>query len=722
MQYTIFVAVAPIALVIVLLVGIVAWRRRNTRPSDALLALSVSTFGWITFNTLELLSPFAPATLLWARVTYIFIAAAPVTWFIFALRYVGMSSWLRPACLALLGAVPTTTAVMALSNGAHGLLWRRYQFIPSAGLLHMRPTGYGPWFWIHIVYSYACILVGTGLILAHYVRSAKIYRRQARWVVAGALAPLVVNIIYVFQLIPGFTKDYSPLAFSVAAAFFAASIFRHRLLDLRPVGRYHLVQSLRDPVLVVDTEGQVVDANPAAHRVVENGDGELIGQPLPDALPAASSLLSSSANSTTDREDVSIEVEGRERWFELRLSDITDQYDQLIGHLIVLHDVTERIETTRRLRRQERLAAIGQLAGGIAHDFNNLIGSITLHAQLAERVVDERPEAVHENLEVIVEESRRAADLVDQILDFSRRQVIDTESLDLGPFVEEMAGILRRTIREDIRLVVETPPHPCVVDADPTRVQQVLLNLATNARDAMPHGGLLRIVVECAWSALDENGKSGRRWVRLIVSDTGTGMDEETRKHVFEPFFTTKRPDEGTGLGLAQVYGIVKQHGGRVEVETAPGEGSTFTVLLPVAEGADRRKDGTSDPSIRGSGETILVVEDTERYLRALREGLESLNYRVLTAADGQEALETLSGEQVDLLLTDLVMAEMGGEALLRRVHREVPDLKAVAMTGFARAGNGRALREAGFTAVVGKPFSMQRLASVVHDALNHRG
>lgn len=725
MQYIIFMTVAPVAVAIVLMVVIMAWRRRDTHPAVALLWLSLTTLGWLVFNSLELVSPSPSWTLRWAKVTYVFVAAAPLAWLIFALQYVDRGEWLDPGRVLLFATVPAGTAVMALTNEAHGLLWREYRFVPGSGFLHMRTLVYGLWFWVHIGYSYACMLVGGGLILAHYFQSARIYRRQARWVVAGALTPVIVNLIYVLRLVPGLMKDYSPLAFSIAGAFFAASIFRYRLLDLRPIGRDQLLRGMHDGVIVVDREQCVVDVNPATRRLVESGDDQLIGRPLSAVLPVASSLLTSPSREKTFHRGISFDVDGAERHYELRISDITNQRRRLIGHLVVLQDVTERHDTMMRLRRQERLAAIGQLAGGIAHDFNNLIGSITLHAQLAQRNLPQRPDAVPETLEVIVEESHRAADLVDQILDFSRTQVMNTEPLDLGAFVENVVSILRRTIREDVHLLVDAPSQPCVVDADPTRIQQILINLATNARDAMPDGGELHVVVDCGSPPPDSPpanapaGESG--WARLIVSDTGVGMDEETRDHIFEPFFTTKGPDRGTGLGLAQVYGIVRQHSGCIDVESAVGEGTTFTIHLPLVMGLIQRDDHEEGRVPPGRGETILVVEDAKRYRQAIKHGLESLNYRVLTAPNGRDALEILSLESVDLVLTDVVMPEMGGTVLLERLQQQAPELNAVAITGFPIDGDPEELRDVGFTAVIDKPFSLRRLATVVRRVLDHR-
>jgi CheY-like chemotaxis protein len=252
----------------------------------------------------------------------------------------------------------------------------------------------------------------------------------------------------------------------------------------------------------------------------------------------------------------------------------------------------------------------------------------------------------------------------------------------------------------------------------------MLMNLVLNARDAMPGGGRLEIKVGGVEFGRGEvphlPGLGPGRWACLRVSDTGTGMTAEVQDHLFEPFFTTKEEGKGTGLGLAQVYGIVKQHGGHVDVETALGEGSTFIIYLPVVEHQRvQEADETAGPLVEGRGETILVVEDAEQILRAIEAGLEDLGYHVLTAVNGREALENGPFEDVDLVLTDVVMPELGGVALLKKLRAEAPDLKVVAMTGHVMDARVNELKDAGFAELISKPFCLEELTRVVRDVLD---
>ena len=396
----------------------------------------------------------------------------------------------------------------------------------------------------------------------------------------------------------------------------------------------------------------------------------------------------------------------------------------------ILRDVTARKQLEQQLHRHAQLAAVGQLAAGIAHDFRNMLTIIILYTNISLRQPNLPPKLV-QNLKTIIGESQKAADLVQQILDFSSRAMIARRPLDLAALTREVLDVLRRTIPENIRpsLEVRTEERaaPLTVRADPGRIQQVLTNLATNARDAMPRGGELRFAlsrVEVIAGAIPPVADIGLgMWVCLAVSDTGTGMTETVRAHLFEPFFTTKEVGQGTGLGLAQVYGIVRQHEGYIDVETEVGRGTTFRIYLPAYTEevpADTLAPLPAPP--QGQGETLLLVEDNQSLREATQSILEALGYRVLTAANGRLALEVYqTAGGVDLVITDIVMPEMGGGELMRELSRSEPNLKALGITGYAVQEVAEKLREAGFLNVIHKPFNVDVLAQMIRHALDER-
>lgn len=394
------------------------------------------------------------------------------------------------------------------------------------------------------------------------------------------------------------------------------------------------------------------------------------------------------------------------------------------GWVLVARDVTQEQEIEQRARQRDRLAAVGQLAAGIAHDFNNMLTTIILYAQIL-RGHRYLPSDMVPGLETILDETRRATDLVGQILDFSRSSPIETHPVDLRRFIKETVDILKRTIREDIRLRLDVKAERCTVAADPTRLQQVMMNLVINARDAMPEGGELRFTLDRFELEPGERPPVAEmlpgEWVCITVSDTGAGIPPEVVPHIFEPFFTTKDPGKGTGLGLAQVYGIVRQHGGHVGVETEVGRGTTFHVCFPahVVE-TEEVESKEARSSMQGQGETILLVEDEQRIRELGRQVLESVGYHVLTAADGQEALVVYrAAGRIDLVITDLVMPNMGGEKLLQELRQIDPSIKALAITGYVTKDDLPQFLETGFIDVVRKPFDRDMLAEAVQNVLS---
>jgi signal transduction histidine kinase/CheY-like chemotaxis protein len=388
--------------------------------------------------------------------------------------------------------------------------------------------------------------------------------------------------------------------------------------------------------------------------------------------------------------------------------------------VLVLNDVTREREIRARLQQQDRLAAVGQLAAGIAHDFNNIMAVIVLYAQMVARSSDLSTEN-RERITVINQQAWHASQLIEQLLDFSRRAVLERHPLDLLLLLKEQISWLERTLPEHIDIELVAGEDTYIVDADPTRMQQVLTNLALNARDAMPEGGTLCIALEQI--NVEGNASSSMpdlepgAWLQLSVSDTGTGIAPEILPRIFEPFFTTKRPGEGSGLGLAQVYGLVKQHGGDLDVRTQVGEGTTFRIYLPVLlEQQPQLPPITTQTFVTGHGETLLVVEDDAALRQALIDSLTVLNYHVIAAAHGREALEILErrADEVALILSDLVMPEMGGQALFHALQQRGATTPMIILSGHPMKNELETLQAEGLTAWMLKPPDMEQLSRLL--------
>jgi PAS domain S-box-containing protein len=495
-----------------------------------------------------------------------------------------------------------------------------------------------------------------------------------------------------------------------------------------------LVEQNQDGVFLIQ-DGRMQFVNSAFAEMVGYTVDEVVGMDFRDLVaPEDLEMVVDRYRRRQAGEDVSdnyefrmLHKDGRSR-VHINMSVGLVTYHGRVASLGTVKDITERRQMEEQLRKQEQLAAVGQLAAGVAHDFRNLLTSIILYAQMGERRESVSSE-LQQDLRIIIEASHKATELVQQLLDFSSHAMLERKSLELGAFVEDVLKIFRPAVPENIDVVYERGSDDYVVEVDPRRIQQALINLALNARDALlaQEGGELRFALKHLQIKPGESppvaDMPAGTWVRLEISDTGTGMTDEVLEHLFEPFFTTKAVGEGTGLGLAQVYGIVRQHEGYIDVETAVGVGTTFYIYLPTStsETQPTVPPDVSMPS--GEGETILLVEDEPELREASRNVLESLGYRVLIARNGQVVVDTWLSEpafeDVALVITDLVMPEMGGRELLRVLHEEKPSLKVLAVTGYAVGEVMEDLRRLGFWEVLRKPFEMSSLAQVVRQALD---
>ena len=486
-----------------------------------------------------------------------------------------------------------------------------------------------------------------------------------------------------------------------------------------------LVENLLDIVFSLDLEGRVHYVSPAVERFGYTA-GELTGEHFtrlfhPDDLAAAEEAFRKTLGGDDEPAEYRVlDKSGGVRHVQISARAVREG-EQVTGITGVAVDVTGQRRAEEQLRVAQRLEAIGRLAGGIAHDFNNLLVVILGYADLALDGLDPG-HPVRSQIEPICRAGERAADLIRQLLAFSRRQLLEPEVVSLNDVVRGVEGMLRRVIGEDVVLRTKLREELEPVLADPGQIEQVLMNLVVNARDAMPDGGTLTIETGRGSVA---NGTAGS--VVLRVRDTGHGMDAATRARIFEPFFTTKPQGEGTGLGLSTAYGIVKQSGGSITVETSPGKGSTFTLAFPPdRSGAPTvRRDSGRERGAAGRGvQSILLVEDEQSVRDLTYRFLSTAGYDVIATSDAAEAEQAFAARngQIDLLLTDLVMPRMNGDELATRLRALQPGLRVLFMSGYSGA---QLSDEAGLRAnapVLAKPFTRLELSRRVSEALEGAG
>jgi PAS domain S-box-containing protein len=509
-----------------------------------------------------------------------------------------------------------------------------------------------------------------------------------------------------------------------AEAAFLLSEERYRLL----------VENAADIITVVDVQGRITFESPSVTHVLGYTPEEMIGTPVldfvhPDDVALVKNVMAQALGTGNPVTVTELRVRHKDGSWRIVEGSGTRFFDHngtpyLLGGL---RDITDRVQLREQLHQAQKMEAVGRLAGGVAHDFNNLLTVILGYSNLLLDQLAGR-ELLHQEVEEVKRAATRAATLTQQLLAFSRKQVLSLKVLNLNDVIEGMRALMKRLIGENVQIEFHLDPVLGSVRVDPGQMEQVIMNLLINSKDAMPDGG--RITIQTANVDLDDlhsrhvSAAPPGPYIMLSVCDTGIGMDAETRARLFEPFFTTKEPGKGTGLGLSTVYGIVNQTGGSITVASEPGHGSVFRIYLPrVRERADRPEPSRSPDTPVGGTETVMLVEDEDLVRGLVRDILARQGYIVLDAADGQSALETARRHRgpIQLLVTDVVMPGMSGLELADSLTHERPDTRVIYISGYTDERVMRRGTPQPGTAFLQKPFTPEALLRVTREVLDAR-
>jgi PAS domain S-box-containing protein len=493
-----------------------------------------------------------------------------------------------------------------------------------------------------------------------------------------------------------------------------------------------IIDSSEDAILSKDLKGTITSWNKGAERIYGYTPEEVVGKPIfllapGDRADEIQKILRRIAlgESIEHHESVRLTKDGRHLDMSLSVSPLHNAIGEVVGASVIARDVTAQKRADSQLRQAQKMEAIGRLAGGVAHDFNNILAIINSCTEFLRDRIDPaaEPSLYVENIRKATE---RGTSLTKQMLAFSRTSAIQPQILDLNERLREISKLLRPLLGDDVEILIVPRSPAAIIEADPGQLDQIVVNLAVNARDAMPRGG--KFILETGAVKFDDafaaqqQAMAAGKYILLAVSDTGNGMDEATVSHIFEPFFTTKEAGKGTGLGLSTVYGIVKQSAGHILVYSEPGQGTTFKIYLPSAEhklGIESKPE-VETVNLKQRRSTILLVEDDEIMRSLTRQLLQEQGYTVVEADDGKSALEWIESHpgQIDLLLTDVVMRGMSGPELAEHLNSSHPTLKVVYMSGYTGElmANREILKPGG--TLLEKPFTRTALLKTVHAML----
>ncbi|MCA9996660.1 MAG: response regulator, partial [Anaerolineales bacterium] len=620
---------------------------------------------------------------------------------------------------ALLLVIPILSTLFAIFNEPLQLIWVS-EYVGPAPIYDVRSVGFGGWSFVHVAWVYLVTIASVYLLLQAMGRAPEVYRAQVRALVLAMVLPILAG--YLNVPMPDLPVRLIPVAISLGGLLVVWSFMRYRLLELTPIARDVILENMQDGVIVLDAENRVLDVNQTAVSFLNASPRKLVGQPIDQLVDSWARLAGRLAQ--PDRQG-RLMVNGRS--FDVTAVQLRNQAQEAIGAILTLRDTTQQRLLEEEFRQAQKMEALGLLTGGVAHDLNNVLTVIRSYTDLLlhERTgLEMRPRRY---AEAVKKASLQASELVQQLLSFSRKQVWEPRLVSLNEVVDDVVQMVTRLIGEQIKIETVLVRDPRLVEADPNQLRQLILNLAINARDAMPQGGTLTLRTQHHRAVDGMPTMNGRlapgEYAVLMVEDTGIGMDELLLQRIFEPFFTTKGVGQGTGLGLAIVTGVVAQAEGGIVVESQPGSGTKFIIYLPVAGGEEETAVAATDDSRKWAtgSETILLAEDEESVLELVEEVLEEQGYQLLTAKDAMGAI-TLSDAYpgtIDLLLTDVIMPGMNGRELAESLRASRPDIKILYMSGYTRDVLAQNLNLDRPVRLLRKPFTPEELINSVRDVLD---
>lgn len=697
------------------ILAVAAWKKRSSSGSISFIIMMFSLSAWSMVHIFELKGADVQTKSCFANIQFFFIVTVPVVWLMFVMYYTRRLNMLTRQNISKLAIIPFLTVFLVWTNPLHHLVFTKAELISSPPFLLLY-RHFGPWFWIHTAYSYLLMLAGAFLLVRSFLITPQLFKGQTLFLLVGLLAPWLGNIIYIFKISPWWNLDMTPFAFTISGAAFGWSIFKYRLLNIVPIAYSLMLNNMRDAVFVFDVKNRLLDLTPSAMQFAGLDRKQMMGTDAERIIPGWVSIVAGLEEAGKVSKQISFDDEARGKtYFDITVTPLLKK-GYLLGRLAVMRDITEERSLEAQLLQSQKMEAIGTLAGGVAHDFNNLLMGILANTTLVRLGLD-KDHPGQKRLDRIEKQVQTGASLTRQLLGYARKGKYRVEPLDLNETVQIALKTFGRT-KKHLKIHFNPYPKPPIIEADQGQIELVLLNLFVNAADAMPDGGTLYVDISSS-NNVSLNDKAPKvkpgTYVKLSVSDTGTGMDYNTKSRIFEPFFTTKELGRGTGLGLASVYGVVKNHNGYIDVRSALGQGSCFDLYFPASKADVKNLQKTGNVSIKGSGR-ILYVDDEIEILEAGSELIESLGYDVIPASNGEDAVALFSDykNQIQLVILDMVMPKMDGIQVFNNITQIKDSVKFLISSGYSMNEKTKYILSKGDHDFIKKPFTRKLLSEKI--------